>query len=89
LSGSVSGTTVYGEMHTGKTTNAFGLVNFEIGIGSLVSGTFSAISWGTNPYFIKVEMDPNPVVGFIVGFVTSGYHFSSTASPVVLIFKLH
>jgi trimeric autotransporter adhesin len=59
LSGSVSGTTVYSETHSGKTTNTFGLVNLEIGKGSVVSGTFSTISWGTNTYFIKVEMDPN------------------------------
>ena len=59
LSGSATGTAVYTETHTGKTTNAFGLVDLEIGKGTPVTGTFAGISWGTNDYFLKVEMDPN------------------------------
>lgn len=59
LSGSASGTAVYTETHTGKTTNGFGLVDLEIGKGTPVTGTFAGISWGTNTYFLKVEMDPN------------------------------
>ncbi len=58
LSGSVSGTEVYKETHTGKTTNAFGLVDLEIGKGTPVTGTFSAINWESNLYFVKVDMDP-------------------------------
>jgi trimeric autotransporter adhesin len=58
LSGSASGTTVYSETHS-KTTNGFGLVDLEIGRGTLVSGTFATINWGANLYFVKIEMDPN------------------------------
>jgi hypothetical protein len=58
LSGSVAGTMVYYETHTGLSTNAFGLVEMEIGKGTPVTGTFSSINWGSNSYFVKVEMDP-------------------------------
>jgi hypothetical protein len=58
LSGSVSGTVAYSETHTGLSTNAFGLVELEIGKGTPVTGTFSSINWGSNTYFVKVEMDP-------------------------------
>jgi len=58
LSGSASGSALYSETHSGITTNAFGLVTLEIGKGNIVSGTFSAIPWGNNTYFVKIEMDP-------------------------------
>jgi hypothetical protein len=58
LSGSVSGTVSYSETHTGLTTNVFGLVELEIGKGTPVTGTFSAINWGSNSFFVKIEMDP-------------------------------
>ena len=59
LSGSVADTEIYKETHTGLNTNAFGLVELDIGKGTPVMGTFSAINWGGNSYFVKVEMDPN------------------------------
>jgi uncharacterized protein (TIGR02145 family) len=58
LSGSVSGSEAYSETHSGLTTNAFGLVELEIGKGTPVTGTFSSIDWGSNSYFVKIEMDP-------------------------------
>lgn len=58
LQGSAIGTTVYKETHS-ETTNDFGLINLEIGNGTPVSGTFSSIAWGTNDYFVKIEMDAN------------------------------
>ncbi len=58
LSGSIAGTTLYSETHTGKTTNAFGLVELEIGKGTPVTGTFSLINWASNLSFAKVERDP-------------------------------
>ncbi len=57
LSGSISGTTVYSEIHQ-KTTNAFGLVDLEIGKGNSPMGNFNSIDWGGNTFFFKVEMDP-------------------------------
>ena len=58
LQGSASGTLVYSETHL-VTTNAFGLVNLEIGSGAFVSGVFEEIDWGNGPYFLQVEMDEN------------------------------
>lgn len=58
LQGSSSGSAVYVERHT-PITNANGLASFEIGSGTVVSGTFSSINWGSGTYFIKTETDPN------------------------------
>lgn len=58
LQGSSSGSAVYVERHT-PTTNANGLASFEIGSGTVISGTFSSINWGSGTYFIKTETDPN------------------------------
>jgi hypothetical protein len=57
LQGSASGTLVYAETQS-ATTNLNGLVTVEIGNGSVVTGTFSAINWANGPYFIKTETDP-------------------------------
>lgn len=56
LQGSSSGTNVYSESHT-TTTNPYGLANLNIGAGTVISGSFASISWGSNNYFIKVELD--------------------------------
>ncbi len=40
------------------TTNANGLVTFEIGGGTVVSGNFSTINWASGTYSIKTETDP-------------------------------
>ncbi|RLD57997.1 MAG: collagen-like protein, partial [Bacteroidetes bacterium] len=52
------GTVVYSEAHY-VTTNQFGLANLNIGTGTVLSGTFANIAWGTNPKFLEVELDPN------------------------------
>jgi len=56
LQGSTSGTAVYVETFT-PTTNKFGLINLELGKGTVVSGDFSGIEWGSDSYFIKIEID--------------------------------
>src|SRR6188768_3726093 len=58
LKGSASGTVVYAEIHT-VTTNANGLVTFQIGGGTVVNGSMGAINWALGPYFVKTETDPN------------------------------
>ena len=58
LQGSESGTAVYAETHTPK-TSANGLVSLEIGTGEPVTGTFSGIDWAAGPYFVKTETDPD------------------------------
>ena len=56
LEGSETGTSVYAETFT-ETTNSYGLVSLNIGEGTPVSGSFSTINWGSNSYFLKVELD--------------------------------
>lgn len=57
LQGTATGTAVYVETQT-ATTNVNGLATVEIGAGTVVSGTFASIAWGSNAYFIKTETDP-------------------------------
>ena len=56
LQGSTSGTAVYVETFT-PTTNGFGLINLNIGAGTLVSGDLTTINWSADTYFLKIEMD--------------------------------
>lgn len=51
-----TGTSVYAETHN-TTTNDFGIVNLNIGSGSVVLGSFGAIDWGTHEHFVKTEID--------------------------------
>jgi Collagen triple helix repeat (20 copies) len=51
-----TGAVVYKEVHT-VTTNAFGLYNLNLGQGTPVSGTFSAINWGSGAKYIEQEVD--------------------------------
>jgi hypothetical protein len=55
-----NGTTVYSETQ-GVTTNNYGLVTLEIGQGTVVSGNFSSIHWGTNSYFLDVQAEYNSI----------------------------
>ncbi len=54
--GSASGTLVYSENHS-VTTNDFGLVNLQIGQGTVNSGDFATIDWGNDSYFLNVQID--------------------------------
>jgi uncharacterized protein (TIGR02145 family) len=56
LKSSISGTAVYVETFK-TTTNKFGLINLNIGEGTVVSGDITTIDWSADTYFIKVEMD--------------------------------
>ncbi|MDD3878093.1 MAG: hypothetical protein PHT69_15850 [Bacteroidales bacterium] len=53
---STTGLIVYQESFN-PTTNQFGLVNLNIGNGTVLSGSFSGINWGNNNFFIQVEVD--------------------------------
>ena len=57
LQGSETGTVAYSETHS-KTTNPSGLVTLEVGGGSVVSGSLSAINWVSGPFYVKTEIDP-------------------------------
>ena len=51
-----AGAIVYRETHN-TTTTSLGLFNLNIGSGTVVSGTFAGINWGTGAKFIQVELD--------------------------------
>ncbi len=55
--GSTTGTVVYQETHT-ATTNAFGLYNVSVGGGTVTSGMFASIGWGSGSKYLEVEIDP-------------------------------
>jgi uncharacterized protein (TIGR02145 family) len=57
LEGSATGTVVYSETHT-VSTNDFGVINLTVGTGTVTSGVFSDIVWGSNIHFLKTEIDP-------------------------------
>jgi len=64
LQGNVDGTVVYSELHS-PTTNSFGLVNLEIGNGTIILfGDLSSIDWGNSTYFLKVELDPTGGINY-------------------------
>ena len=48
-----TGTIVYSERQN-VTTDQFGLVNFVIGSGTLLSGNFTNIPWGNGPFFLDL-----------------------------------
>ncbi len=54
--GFIGGNSVYQETFS-PTTNSFGLVNLEIGSGTVVSGDFTTIDWSNGPYFIETAVD--------------------------------
>ncbi|WP_421876185.1 beta strand repeat-containing protein [Marinoscillum sp.] len=56
LEGSSSGSAVYVEEQS-LTSNAYGLIQTKIGIGSIISGSLENIAWGASSHFIKVELD--------------------------------
>lgn len=58
LDGSPGGAVVYQESQS-VTTNPLGLFNVNIGQGTVLSGTFSSINWGSGSKYLKVELDPN------------------------------
>jgi len=65
LDNTATGSVLYVETHL-KTTNALGLFNLIIGQGTVVSGVFSALNWGTNAKFLKVEMDATGGTAFVL-----------------------
>lgn len=54
--GSAIGPVVYQETHS-TTTNQFGLINLELGNGTIVSGNFSTIAWGSGSKWVEIEAD--------------------------------
>ncbi|MDB5228497.1 MAG: hypothetical protein JWN78_2690 [Bacteroidota bacterium] len=57
LRGTITGPSVYVETHS-TTTDGNGMVNLEIGRGTIISGVFAAIPWNNDAFFFQVEVDP-------------------------------
>ncbi len=68
----VSGTVVFSEIQTAN-TNINGLASFEIGGGSVLSGTIASINWADGPFFLKTETD-----------VTGGTSYTITGTSQLL-----
>jgi hypothetical protein len=62
---SVTGPILYQESHN-VTTNQFGLINLEIGNGTVESGNFSAISWAIGTNWMEIQAN------FGSGFIAMG-----------------
>lgn len=62
LSGAISGTEEWVEIHNNISTDDFGLFSIEIGDGMPIAGAqanFGEIPWGDNIYYLKMEMSLN------------------------------
>ncbi|MBO9563997.1 MAG: hypothetical protein J7621_14535 [Niastella sp.] len=51
-----TGAVLYSERHA-VTTNAFGLVNLQVGGGTVISGAMGDVPWGVGAKFLQVEAD--------------------------------
>lgn len=56
LRDSLSGQSAYTETHTPK-TNTQGIVQLNIGGGTVVSGTFASVPWSSGKLYVKTEID--------------------------------
>jgi len=63
--GSAKGPTVYQETFS-PYSNDYGLINLEIGKGTVISGAFSAIDWANGPYFLETAMDISGGSNYVV-----------------------
>ena len=62
--GSIGGTAVYTETFS-PTSNAYGLVNIEIGTGN-TTDDFATIDWSAGPYFIETAIDATGGTTYVV-----------------------
>ena len=58
------GTIIYQETFSGS-TNQFGLINLNIGLGSAVIGTFDNINWSADSKFIEIEIYNSAGGGYV------------------------
>lgn len=56
LAGSETGNVLYSESHV-LVSNAMGIVNAEIGKGTVLKGNFGEIDWSAGPFYMKTELD--------------------------------
>jgi trimeric autotransporter adhesin len=65
LENAATGFAVYSEVHL-VATNYNGLATFNIGTGTVLSGSFSAIDWANGNYFVKTETDPTAGTNYTI-----------------------
>lgn len=65
LKGSASGTAVYTETHA-PNAGAHGVFSVNVGAGQVQGGSFSAINWGADDYWLQVEMDLSGGSNYVV-----------------------
>ncbi len=58
LQGADDGPSVYSEVFK-YATNEYGIIAVNIGTGITVQGVFTNINWGTNSYYMRVDIDIN------------------------------
>ena len=56
LQDGIGGNAVYIETHD-IMTNQSDMINLAIGTGTIVSGDFASINWGSSSFYIKTEID--------------------------------
>jgi hypothetical protein len=64
LQGSANGNVIYKETFS-PTTNDFGLVNLQIGLGNPSIGNFSVINWGSGVYFVETAVDVSGSTNYV------------------------
>ncbi len=62
--GSASGSVVYSERHA-INTDQYGVFAVQVGAGTIISGTFSAIPWALGDKYLQVELDPTGGSSFV------------------------
>ena len=65
LDATSTGTSQYTETQS-VTTNSLGLFSVSIGMGTVQSGAFSAVTWATGLKFMKVEFDPTGGTSYVL-----------------------
>jgi len=79
LKNNENGSVIYSETHSVQ-TNQFGTVSLDIGKGIVESGIFKSIEWGSDNFFLKIEID-----------LTGGtsYEFMGTSQLLSVPYSLH
>jgi hypothetical protein len=65
LKGSPTGAVQYRERHF-VNTDKFGVFNCTVGQGSIQQGTFSAVNWSNDSYYLRVGLDAGGGTNFVV-----------------------
>jgi hypothetical protein len=62
--GSATGTVQYSETQL-TTSNAYGLVNLQVGGGTVATGTLASVTWNTGNKFLQIEVDTTGSANYV------------------------